>query len=108
MNLSSLQPIEAAVTLSVIWIALGLAGLACMRAPRLITGIIFPAGAVVSLALAATGWWALDVPASAAILPAGLPDLPFHARIDALSGFFMLLLERAAPGNIVPDFPLIN
>ena len=104
MNLSSLQPIEAAVTLSVIWIALGLAGLACMRAPRLITGIIFPAGAVVSLALAVTGWWALDVPASAAILP----DLPFHARIDALSGFFMLLLERAAPGNIVPDFPLIN
>ena len=98
MNLSSLQPIEAAVTLSVIWIALGLAGLACMRAPRLITGIIFPAGAVVSLALAATGWWALDVPASAAILPAGLPDLPFHVRIDALSGFFMLLLGGVAFG----------
>ena len=71
MNLSSLQPIEAAVTFAVIWIGLGAAGLACMRSPRLISGIIFPAGAVVSLALAATGWWALGAPVSAAILPAG-------------------------------------
>ena len=98
MNFSVLQPIQAAVTLAVIWIGLGLAGLAFMRAPRIITGILFPVGAVVSLALAATGWWALGAPASAAILPAGLPDLPFHVRVDALSGFFLLLLGGVAFG----------
>jgi hypothetical protein len=53
MNWSSLQPVEAAVTPSVIWIGLGVGGLAFMRAPRFITGIVFPAGALVSRALAA-------------------------------------------------------
>ena len=97
-GLPALQPIEAAVTLAVIWIVLGVAGLACMRAPRLITGLVFPAGALVSLALAATGLWAIDAPATAAILPAGLPDLPFHVRVDALSGFFLLLLGSVSFG----------
>ncbi|MEK7874986.1 MAG: proton-conducting transporter membrane subunit, partial [Pseudomonadota bacterium] len=98
MDLSSLQPIEAAVTLAVIWIGLGVLGLACMRVPRLITGIVFPAGALVSLALAVTGLWAIGVPPSSAILPAGLPDLPFHVRLDALSGFFLLLLGGVSFG----------
>ena len=98
MDFSSLQPVEAAVTLAVIWIGLGVAGLAFMRVPGVITGVLFPAGAVVSLALAATGWWALGAPASAAILPAGLPDLPFHVRLDALSGFFLLLLGGVSFG----------
>jgi hydrogenase-4 component B len=98
MNFSSLQPIEAAVTLAVIWIGLGVMGLALMRAPRFITGFVFPAGALVSLALAATGLWAISAPPTAAILPAGLPDLPFHVRIDALSGFFLLLLGGVSFG----------
>ena len=65
-----IQPIEAAVTLSVVWIGLGVIGLAFMRAPRLITHAVFPAGALVSLLLAATGLWAIGAPASAAVLPA--------------------------------------
>lgn len=98
MDLPSLQPVEVAVTLLVIWIGLGAIGLAFMRAPRLITGLVFPAGAVVSLALAATGLWAIGAPPSSAILPAGLPDLPFHVRVDALSGFFLLLLGGVSFG----------
>jgi len=98
MDFSSLQPIEAAVTLAVIWIVLGVIGLACMRVPRIIPGAVFPAGALVSLALAATGLWAISAPPSSAILPAGLPDLPFHVRLDALSGFFLLLLGGVSFG----------
>jgi len=98
MESAFFQPIEAAVTLSVIWIGLGVIGLAFMRAPRLITHAVFPAGALVSLLLAATGLWAIGAPPSAAILPAGLPDLPFHVRIDALSGFFLLLLGGVSFG----------
>ena len=67
MDFSSLQPTEAAVTLAVIWVGLGVSGLAFLRAPRLISGAVFPAGALVSLALAATGLWAIGAPASAAI-----------------------------------------
>ena len=92
MDLSTLQPVEAAVTLAVAWIALGVFALGFARRPAVITSIIYPAGALVALALALTGLWAVNAPASAAILPAGLPDLPFHVRIDALSGFFLLLL----------------
>ena len=32
------------------------------------------------------------------MLPFGLPDLPFHLRLDALSGFFLLLLGAAGAG----------
>jgi intracellular sulfur oxidation DsrE/DsrF family protein len=45
MEFSSFQPVEAAVTLSVIWIGLGGAGLALARAPRVVTDWVFPAGA---------------------------------------------------------------
>jgi hypothetical protein len=73
MDFSSLQPVEAAVTLSVIWIGLGGVGLAFTRAPRVITDWVFPAGAAVALALALTGLWAMSAPASTAVLPAGVP-----------------------------------
>jgi hydrogenase-4 component B len=98
MNFTSLQPVEVAVTLSVIWISLGVAALAFNRAPRAMTDVLFPAGAAVALALALTGLWAMGGPASAAVLPAGLPDLPFHVRVDALSGFFLLLLGGVSFG----------
>ena len=98
MDLSSWQPIEAVVTLAVIWIALGAVGFAFMHRPRLIAEVVFPAGAIVSLALAGAGLWALGAAPSAAILPAGLPGLPFHARVDALSGFFLFLLGGVSFG----------
>jgi hydrogenase-4 component B len=98
MKFTSLQPVEVAVTLSVIWIGLGVAALAFNRSPRAATDVLFPAGAAVALALALTGLWAMGAPASAAVLPAGLPDLPFHVRLDALSGFFLLLLGGVSFG----------
>src|SRR5262245_49692375 len=98
MDVTSFRPVDAAVTLSVAWIALGVLGLACLRAPRIIAGVVFPAGALIALGLAATGLWAIGAPPSAAILPAGLPDLPFHVRVDALSGFFLVLLGGVSFG----------
>ena len=98
MNLSSLQPVEIAVALSVVWIGLGGAALAAARRTSLICDLIFPAGAVVALALAACGLWAMNAPPGTLVLPAGLPDLPFHVRVDALSGFFLLLLGGVAFG----------
>ncbi len=32
------------------------------------------------------------------VLPLGLPDLPFHLRLDPLSAFFLLLLGAASTG----------
>ena len=98
MDLSLLEPVDVAVVLAVAWILLGAAALAFTRRPALITSVLYPAGAVVALGVAATGVWAIHAPQSAVILAAGLPDLPFNARVDALSGFFLLLLGGVSFG----------
>jgi len=98
MDPSFPRPVDLAVTLAVVWIGLGVIGLALMRRPRLILDAVFPVGAVVALTLAIVGVWAINIPPSAAILPAGLPDLPFHVRVDPLSGFFLLLLGGVSFG----------
>lgn len=51
-----------------------------------------------ALLLAWCGWLCLGAPPQTLGLPLGLPDLPFHLRADALSGFFLLLLGLAAAG----------
>ncbi|HEY3326304.1 MAG TPA: hydrogenase 4 subunit B [Novimethylophilus sp.] len=94
--LTSLLPIDAAGLATLAWLALGLLGLFIPR--RLITAILFPAGAAVALLLAAAGLWGLNTPTQSTVLPLGLPDLPFHLRLDALSAFFLLLLGAAATG----------
>ncbi len=91
-------PLDVAGVVVVLWLALGLLGLALQRSPHLIIRVIFPIGAIVSLVLAATGWWALNELSSFAILPLGLPDLPFHLRLDPLSAFFLILLGGASFG----------
>jgi formate hydrogenlyase subunit 3/multisubunit Na+/H+ antiporter MnhD subunit len=98
MDLSSLQPVTVAVLLAALWMGLGGISLACTRHGGLIAGAIFPAGAVVAFALGLTGLWALGAVPSALVLPAGLPDLPFHVRADPLSGFFLLLLGGVSFG----------
>lgn len=60
---------------------------------RLLINIVFPLIAVSSFLTAVAGGWSLirNIP-DAAILAMGLPDLPFHVRIDLLSGFFLLVV----------------
>src|ERR1039458_3502608 len=98
MDIVGVLPLDVAGAVIVLWLALGLLGLALQRSPHLITNVIFPIGAIVSLALAATGLWALGELASYAILPLGLPDLPFHLRLDPLAAFFLILLGGASFG----------
>ena len=98
MDIAGVLPLDIAGTIIVLWLILGLSGLVLQRSPHLITQVIFPLGAVASLALAATGFWALGEVANTAILPLGLPDLPLHLRLDQLSAFFLVLLGGATFG----------
>jgi hydrogenase-4 component B len=90
--------LDAALLLAAVWLAIGFAGLAAPHSLRLASRMLFPAGALVGLALAAVALGAIFEAPSARVLPLGLPDLPFHARMDALSGFFLLLLGSVAAG----------
>ena len=86
--------------LAVLWIALGFAGMLRPRNTRFIAHFLFPFGAIVCLgvALLAGIFLATGHTYQIAILPLGLPNLPFHASLDTLSGFFLLLVGLAGAG----------
>jgi formate hydrogenlyase subunit 3/multisubunit Na+/H+ antiporter MnhD subunit len=80
------------------WIALGVLGLAAPAHRAAYARVVFPIGALGGLVLAVAGYLALSGWPQTLVLPLGLPDLPFHVRLDALSGFFLLLLGIASAG----------
>ena len=82
------------------WLCLGLAGLIRPHHVGFVARVLFPLGALVSLGVAWTAWGALQPGQSpeTLVLPLGLPELPFHLRLDALSAFFVLLVGLAGAG----------
>jgi len=96
--LTTALPIDIAGGVVLFWLALAFAGLFFQGRPRLITGLLFPAGALGALVLAVAGLEALGGSPNTLVLPLGLPDLPFHLRLDALSAFFLFVLGAAAIG----------
>jgi formate hydrogenlyase subunit 3/multisubunit Na+/H+ antiporter MnhD subunit len=89
-------PLELVVAAIAAWLALGALGLARMHSLPFVSRVLFPAGAGVGLALALVAVTAIPGPPATLILPLGLPDLPFHLRLDALSAFFLVLLGAVA------------
>ena len=98
MNAGSYPLVQLAWGVVLYWLVLGCSALLLQRRPRLITNLVFPLGALGALFIAGIGVAGLALPASTLVLPIGLPDLPFHLRLDALSAFFLVLLGGAAFG----------
>src|SRR5512135_3194419 len=98
MDAVAILPLDVVGWLVQSWLLLGVAGLALQRAPQLINNVVFPLSALASLILAATGVYALAATPGIMVLPLGLPDLPFHLRLDPLSAFFLILLGGASLG----------
>ncbi len=80
------------------WLCVGFAGLVRAHSTFFVARILFPLGALGSLALSGLALFSLSQPAQSTVLPLGLPDLPFHLRLDALSSFFLFLLGAASAG----------
>ena len=80
------------------WLVIGLVGIAFPRRFTLISHILFPLGAALALLLALLALGGIVSEPQVRILPLGLPDLPFHLRLDALSSFFLFLLGAATAG----------
>lgn len=78
---------------------IGGAGLVQPRSLRFAGRVLFVLGALVGIALAAAGAWGLASGTTERfVLPIGLPDLPFHLRLDGLSSLFLVLLGGASAG----------
>jgi formate hydrogenlyase subunit 3/multisubunit Na+/H+ antiporter MnhD subunit len=68
------------------------------RRMALVSHLLFPAGGAVSLALLVIALRAVFDTPDVAVLPLGLPGLPFHLRLDGLSAFFLLVIAAASAG----------
>jgi hydrogenase-4 component B len=82
------------------WLVVALMGWIRPRSIRFVARVLFPIGALICLAVAVVAGIFLStgqVPQSI-VLPLGLPDLPFHTRLDPLSAFFLLVLGLAGTG----------
>jgi formate hydrogenlyase subunit 3/multisubunit Na+/H+ antiporter MnhD subunit len=74
---------------------LGMPAIAVVLQKRqlLLNRLSFVAAAAASLTAAAAGAWAVARNmTSRAVMSIGLPDLPFHLRLDPLAGFFMTVV----------------
>src|SRR4051812_27146730 len=91
-------PLNIVICTILVWVALGLAGLVVPLNLAFVTRALLPTGAIFGVIMAAAGFAAMTQDAAAHVLPLGLPDLPFHVRIDSLSAFFLALLGLASAG----------
>jgi len=80
------------------WLVVGLGGLFALRKLGWVAKVLFPAGGAVALLLFAVALVAMFSPAEHAVLPLGLPGLPFHFRLDPLAGFFLMVIGATAAG----------
>ena len=92
------SPLSAILALLGAWLAIGVAGLVRPMSLRIAGRSLFPLGAVCGLAVAVIAAASLGLPAERMQLPIGLPDLPMHLRLDALSAVFLFLLGAASAG----------
>lgn len=80
------------------WLAIGLAGLAAPRNLRFVGKMLFPLGALVGVLTGLTSLAFLGGSAEVAVLAIGLPNLPFHLRLDNLTAVFALLVGMVSAG----------
>ena len=96
----SFHELDSLLVLVAVWPILGFAGLLRPRSVRFVARLLFPLGALacVGVALVAGAFLATGRAPEMLILPLGLPNLPFHFCLDALSSFFLLLVGLAGAG----------
>jgi len=92
------SPIEGALLAAVAWLVVAAASLVSVHNAAFARRFAFPLGALAGVVLALSGLQAAWLPPQTLTLPLGLPDLPFHLRLDPLAGFFLLLLGSVGAG----------
>jgi len=91
-------PLVGSLLVAVYWLVIAAVSLVPANNAAFARRAAFPLGALAGIALAAFGLQAVWLPTHSLTLPLGLPDLPFHLRIDPLAGFFLMLLGSVSAG----------
>jgi formate hydrogenlyase subunit 3/multisubunit Na+/H+ antiporter MnhD subunit len=82
----------------VAWLLIGVLGVLALRRFRLVAIVLFPMGACFSVVLLGVALSAVFSSSETAVLPLGLPQLPFHLRLDSLSAYFLMLIGGVSAG----------
>ena len=82
----------------VAWLLIGVLGVLALRRLKFVAIVLFPVGACFSILLLAVALSAAFSDPEVAVLPLGLPQLPFHLRLDSLSAFFLMLIGGVSAG----------
>jgi len=90
--------IDWSLVLVIAWLLIGMAGVWGLRRFELVSHLLFPLGGAVGVLLFGVALAALFTPPQVAVLAIGLPTLPFHLRLDALSAFFLMVIGGTAAG----------
>src|SRR5580704_10374535 len=98
MSFGPTSPLTLCGVLLAAWCVVGLAGMVRPLSIAFVGRTLFPLGAVFGAALAVVATTTLTHPTEQLVLPIGLPDLPVHLRLDALSGVFLILLGATSAG----------
>jgi len=82
------------------WLIVGAAGIFALHRFGLVSQVLFPIGGLLGLALFGLALDALlgRPEVAIAVLPIGLPALPFHLRLDSLSAYFLMVIGGASAG----------
>lgn len=81
-----------------IWLMVGAAGVFALHRFAVVSRVLFPLGGLLGLAIFGLAFDAAQNTTEVAILPIGLPGLPFHFRLDSLSAYFLMVLGGASAG----------
>ncbi|MGQ0708147.1 MAG: hydrogenase 4 subunit B [Rhodoferax sp.] len=98
VHLPAWQTLDGVLLVVLAWLVIGAAGVAALRRLRFVASVLFPLGACFSVLLMALALRAAFADAEVAVLPLGLPQLPFHLRLDCLSAFFLFLIGGVSAG----------
>jgi len=80
------------------WLIVGATGIFALHRFSLVSQVLFPVGALLGLVLFGLALDALLGTPEVAVLPIGLPALPFHLRLDSLSAYFLMVVGGASAG----------
>ncbi len=91
-------PLDWVLVVVAAWLLVGVIGVFALRRLHFVARVLFPAGGVIALVLFGVALAAMFGGPEVAVLPIGLPTLPFHLRLDSLSAFFLMVIGATAAG----------
>ena len=98
LNPAGWMRVEWVLAVVVAWLLIGIAGIFALRRFTFVSRVLFPAGGVLAVVLFGVSLSSIFAASQTAVLPIGLPTLPFHLRLDALASFFLAVIGAVAAG----------